>query len=320
MPIAINEGENFYCQTFARLWIGDEFANGVEIKPHVWAGRGLPVVPGEHWERWLGEIAFREIRTGLVLTATSPQLNKGMFADAVLKQKLDRLTFGLVLQGVPSYRESFLICGANETGEPDARQFGRAKVFYPTRGMTPLRVGRAELDRAVFLASKLAIIDHQGEDWKRLRRAIDALMRGTAEPGFQDERLHQFVRSLEGLIRPDIARTRAQFIHRSQTFALASSSAVKALEDIFDIRSKIEHLHSPLAMLSGSTTAENEELLYRRARQADRLARFTLSRVLESDVPREVFKTEASTEEFWKKADDEKRTIWGSRMDLDAVQ
>ena len=124
--------------------------------------------------------------------------------------------------------------------------------------MTPLRVGRAELDRAVFLASKLAIIDHQGEDWRRLRRAIDALMRGTAEPGLQDERLHQFVRSLEGLIRPDIARTRAQFIHRSQTFALANSSAVKALEHIFDIRSKIEHLHSPLAMLSGSTTAENQ--------------------------------------------------------------
>ena len=111
MPIAINEGENFYCQTFARLWIGDEFANGVEIEPHVWAGRGLPIVPGEHWERWLGEIAFREIRTGLVLTATSPQLNKGMFADAALKQKLDRLTFGLVLQGVPSYSGTFLSVG-----------------------------------------------------------------------------------------------------------------------------------------------------------------------------------------------------------------
>lgn len=171
---------------------------GVEIAPKVWAGRGLPVVPGEHWEKWLGELPFRDIRTGLVLTATAPQPGPGHFINPELKRQVDYLAFGLILQGVPNYRESFLIAGANETGEPDARQFGRARVFYPARDLRPLSVGQPELKRAVFLAEKLKSVDNKGHDWRRLRRAIDALTKGSEEPYLQDERIHQFVRSLGG--------------------------------------------------------------------------------------------------------------------------
>lgn len=214
MSISINQGENFYCQTFGGLWVPDEISTGIEIAPKVWAGRGLPVVPGEHWEKWLGELPFRDIRTGLVLTATAPQPGPGHFVNAGLRRKLDHLAFGLILQGVPEYREAFLIGGANESGEPDARQFGRARIFYPARESEPLHVGRPELERAVFLAARLESIDYKGEDWRRLRRAVDALTKGSAEPFLQDERLHQFVRSLEGLILPEIAKTRGQ-IHSS---------------------------------------------------------------------------------------------------------
>jgi hypothetical protein len=81
------------------------------------------------------------------------------------------LTYGLILQGVPSYRESFLIAGANETGEPEARQFGRARVFYPARDLKSLTVRESELKRAVFLAAALDSIDLKGHDWRRLRRS-----------------------------------------------------------------------------------------------------------------------------------------------------
>jgi hypothetical protein len=117
------------------------------------------VVPGEHWEKWLGELPFRDIRTGLVLTVTVPQPGSGHFFNSDLKRKLNHLTFGLILQGVPDYREAFLIGGANENGAPDARQFGRARVFYPSRDLKPLSVGRLELERAVFLAANLESIE-----------------------------------------------------------------------------------------------------------------------------------------------------------------
>jgi hypothetical protein len=309
MSISINQGENFYCQTFGGLWVPDEISPGVEIAPKVWAGRGLPVVPGEHWEKWLGELPLRDIRTGLVLTATAPQPAPGHLVNSELNEKLNHLAFGLILQGVPNYRESFLIAGANETGEPDARQFGRARVFYPGRDLKPLSVGPSELKRAVFLATKLKGIDHKGHDWRRLRRAVDALTKGSAEASFQDERIHQFVRSLEGLILPEMTKTRKHFVHRSQTFAVPSPDTAKALGQIFDIRSKVEHLHSALDALPGATRQRKESLLYRRARQVDRLARFAISRVLESDDLRQIFRTDTRIADFWKKQDHERAKL-----------
>ena len=164
MSVSTNQGENFYCQTVGGLWVPDEISIGVEIAPNAWAGRGLPVVPGEHWEKLLGELPFRDIRTGLVLTATAPQPGSEHSFNSELKRKLNHLAFGLILQGVPEYREAFLISGANENGALDARQFWRACVFYPSRDLKPLSVGRPELDRAVFLAAKLESIDHKGDD------------------------------------------------------------------------------------------------------------------------------------------------------------
>ena len=94
--------------------VPDEISARLEIAPKVWVGRGLPVVAGEHWQKWLGELLFREIRTGLVLTATAPQPGTGHFVNFELKRKLDHLAYGLILQRVPDYRESLLNVGANE--------------------------------------------------------------------------------------------------------------------------------------------------------------------------------------------------------------
>jgi hypothetical protein len=81
MPIAITQGQNFSCQSFGGLYVPDDIANGVQIGPNLWASRGLPVVPGEHWERWLGEIAFRSISRGLVVTMLSPQPAPGQVVN-----------------------------------------------------------------------------------------------------------------------------------------------------------------------------------------------------------------------------------------------
>lgn len=316
--VSIQRGENFCCQTFGDLR-AEDFSNEPEFAPRVWASKGLPVIPGEHWERWLGELSFQSLRDSLVLTVTCPQPERGHVVDEGLKRKLDCLTFGILLQGVPRYRESFLISGANESGEADARQFSRARVFYPSWKLRRLVVGRAELDRAVRLAASLESINREGEDWRRLRRAVDSLMKGSTEPKLQDDRLHQFVRCMEGLILPDQGSTRSQFVHRAQTFALANDAATVALGQIYDVRSKVEHLHHPLSLIPGNALKEKEDPLYRRVRQADALARFAVRHVLESDALIEAFKSDENIDAFWHQPDGERVARWGDRLDLDLI-
>jgi hypothetical protein len=144
-------------------------------------------------------------------------------------------------------------------------------------------------------------------------------MKGSTEPKLQDDRLHQFVRCMEGLILPDQGSTRSQFVHRAQTFALANEAATVALGQIYDIRSKVEHLHYPLSLIPGNTVKEKEDLLYRRVRQADALARFAVRHVLESEALTEAFKTDENIDAFWHQPDGDRVARWGDRLDLDLI-
>lgn len=314
MAVPIEVGENFDC--LACSPISPIFDGDVQLHEHLWASSGLPVAPKEHWEKWIGTIAFDSLRRSFVLTVTAKQPKPGIvFLDA-LRRQLYRLQCALNLLGICGYDEAFYIAGANEKGTPEVRQFGRIRrTFYLSREMPSPPFGLEKLKRAVWLSERMEIIDKEGASWRRLRRAIDALNDGLAEKSLQDSRIHQFVRALEGLIMPEQGKSTKQFMHRCQTFALAGEDAKVAFEQAYNIRSQVEHLHNALDVLPGSCVEEKTQLLYRRARQMDQLVRFALARALESDALLDVFKQDSTIEDFWKTPDHERLKIWGVPLD-----
>jgi len=180
--------------------------------------------------------------------------------------------------------------------------------------MPPFEVGVAEINRAFSLANKLHRIYQLVADWSRLRRGLRALFKGSEEREWGD-RLHQFVRALEALIKPVVGASRNQFAHRAQTFASATSETRNTLLQIYDIRSKVEHMHSPLDVLDG-THEERNTLGVRRTRQVDVLSRSALTRVLESQDLLTIWKSDASIDDFWQMPDHERVQVWGDRLDL----
>jgi hypothetical protein len=319
MAVSIKVGENFDCLVCAPF--SPRFGGHAQLGEGLWASDGLPVALAEHWEKWLGTLIIESLRRSLVLTVTGKQPKPGIVYQEALRRRLYRLQYALSLLGICGYDEAFYIAGANEKGVPEVRQFGRIRrTFYLSRGMPTVPFGLEELNRAVRLAERMLIVDKKGPEWRRLRRGIDALNLGLSERDLQDARLHQFVRVLEALVLPEQGRSKNQFAHRCQTFTLANTYAKEALSEAYEIRSKMEHLHSAIDGVSGTgTEEEKEETLYQRARQMDQLARFAITRVLESDTLLAIFKADATIEEFWKKSDDERIAIWGERLDLEAV-
>jgi hypothetical protein len=318
MTVSIERGWHFCCQSFSALWGSTvDLPTELQIAPHVWVSRGLPVIPDEQWRRRLGEIVFQRMDTAMVITVAGPT-QADIFR--VLGRKVDHLAYGLVLQGVPRYDESFIIRGWNGTGSAEPTEFHRTRLFFvPSRGLPGLMIHRAVLDRAVNLAASFDRIDIQGEDWRRLRRAIDALLSGTAEDRYQDERIHQFTRCLEGLILPEKGTTQRDFLHRTQTFAVAYEGARTMLCQIYEIRSRIEHLQNALNFFQPGSLREREELLYKLGRRVDKLARYAVVRVLENPTLTEIFKTDASIGAFWKRPDHERLQLWGERLDLESM-
>lgn len=238
--------------------------------------------------------------------------------NQALTRACDYVWYGLLLQGVPSHREGFTLTGANVAGEIQVRQVGDIRDYQPTYESPDFDADAAALRLAARLSERLRSIDMLGpHEWGRLRRGLRALFRGSREHDGGD-RLHEFVRALEALVRPDIGNTRNQFAHRAQTFATANPRARESLLQIFDLRSHVEHMHLAIAALEG---AEKERIAVanHRTRQVDALARFVFRHLFESDALLEVFRTEAGIERFWAMPDDERARVWGARLDLAGI-
>ena len=88
---------------------------------------------------------------------------------------------------------------------------------------------------------------------------------------------------------------------------------------MFDIRSAVEHLNNAMDVVPGASREEKEQHIYRRARQADALARFALKHVVENGELLAIFKTEESALDSWRLDDREKRARRGEQIDINAI-
>lgn len=317
----IAPGEKFACYAFTRCWLADGVPREIELRPRLWAATSLDFNVAEHWKTWLGSITVDELReANLILYTTMASSRPEILDDenVTLTKVLDYVLFGLVLQGIPVNR-AYSLGGAHVRGEINVRQFSHLSGYRPTPGLGEFKPGVNELRRAEALSTRLQRVNEGDADWARLRRGVKALLQGSRMDDCT-ERLHQFVRALEALIKPDIGKTKRQFADRiNQTFTVPTAETRATLEQIYELRNRIEHLHGPLDVLPGDCESRIAAA-DRRTRQVDVLARFALTRVLQDDQLFNRFKTDEGIEAFWALPDADRAAAWGPRLDLRSVE
>ena len=308
MPMRIAPGEKFACFAFTFYGVADNVPEELQVGPRLWAVRKLD----------LELDALRDANFALYTTMPSSK-PKSLDNENRLVETLNHFLYGILLQGVPAYGRGFSLTGADVAGEINVRQCSDLKDYRPSFGLPPFRLGVDELRRAAGLIDRLRGVDTGGADWGRLRRGLKVLFDGTLMPNKDGDRLHQFVRAVEALVKPEPEKTRNQFAHRiSQTFTLASDETRAILLQLFDLRSYVEHMHWVIDALEGEE-AGRIATVNRGTRQIDVLARAALLRVMQSDALMDAFRSDATIDAFWRMGDDERVGLWGQRLDIRTV-
>ena len=321
MTIEIKSSMKFSCYAFHLFACSPELPEELELDECISVLRKPPVGLNRNWREWLGSLEADAIESSdFVLLATAQSKNPELHDEenVQLTKKIDYLLDGLLLQGVPMYERGFSLSGANVHGEIHPRRSALLEGHEPSYGMPGFLVGVSEVTRAMNLSMKLHDVGSMQPNWQRLRRGLRALFKGSRETNKDGERLHEFVRAVEALIKPRIGRSKADFVHRAQTFAMASPDTMKALGDIYEIRNCVEHLNSPLDAVTGTEEQRIERVNWR-TRQADCLSRFALAHILESNDLLEIFMTDSNIDDFWSKQDHERLQLWGTRIDMMAM-
>jgi hypothetical protein len=148
-------------------------------------------------------------------------------------------------------------------------------------------------------------------------RGIRTLLLANRETNTVGDRLHQFVRAVEAVIKPRAGSGRNDFAHRGQTLTLNNAETREILLQLYDARSLVEHLNKPTDALPPGGTAEQERrLMDRRTRQIDLLARDVFVRILESPELLEALRTDDQIDAFWRMEHGERIRLWGHRLDV----
>jgi len=129
------------------------------------------------------------------------------------------------------------------------RQVSKLEMFMHTKGYTRTPLTLSRLEQATRFRQVVADMEPLRPEFERVVRGLKILMDGLTQT-YPDERIHQFVRSLEALILPEPGQTKRQFVHRCQTFAKAGTATRTILEEAFDLRSNTEHLHPGIVLYS----------------------------------------------------------------------
>ena len=316
----ISPGQKFSCIVLHFIHWSDTFKSPLHLGNGIWVSTQSPFQLTPRWIRAIGDLQTQRISTSncfLVCTQDSQTPNIENHENEYLVQQVNHLLFGILLQGIPWHVNGWIFTGGNVSGEIIIQTMGDLPQYYHSHPSTRVLVDEYKCQVAKQIIDSFKYFGTSSE-FSRLGRGMGALVRGMQErmPG---DRIHEYVRSLDAVIKPKRGSTTNAFVHRCKNFTLGNQNNRKILEECYEIRSKVEHMHIPETALAHLSPSEQGNTLLQRLRQIEELAFDVYLRIHTKTSLRSIFKDDASIESFWTKRDSEIINAWGYQLDLEKI-
>lgn len=276
--------------------------------------RSAPIARNEFWIARNGDNWAEAVwGADLYLVATIESSNDNLDQETTeVGNRCDLMRHGLALaSGYFKCGNGFLLIGTNGRGQMSVRETGQVPGLLRHPDSRAVQLTKPDFLRAGRFARDLYAPFMTTGD--RLKLSVESFMDGM-ESREAVERVHYFVRSVEGVIRPRKSSTQKDFVVAVQS--VLTRDHTNSLKEMFRIRSADEHLHDPMEEIAASSAIEKDRILLMRAAEAEAIARTFLTRVLENTALRERrFPSDPGACGAWS---DQDRELWGMPLDLDA--
>jgi len=315
-----DSGDKYGMIALPSVLVGPDVPDRVDLGGGLWTATRLPLGLPDHWREWIGSLRARTLAEGdLFLVASGPSEHPGVLDaenELYVTQAYD-LYLGLhVTDVVVAHESPYRLTGANRDGDIDVRSIGELRVPHWVFGTPLTRLSQRDLEAAAIIAGSVAETRTAG-GFERLGRALRAFYDGIHDDRV-DERIHQFLRCVEGFVIPEPGRTLARL--RSRTEAFLGPGHHERVGEWFDIRSAVEHLHVSHDSVPGGSLRDRLVRVMRMAWEVECLARDCLRRVLSDPELRDWFATDDRLGAFWELDEAERRELWGDPMDIEAAE
>jgi hypothetical protein len=214
MNFVLKTGDKFACIAFENLAVDDSLSRPLSLGEGLWTLPEHPFDLDNRWRKWIGKIrADRVDRCNFFLLAVKASTRPEVLDDEniMLRKRLDRLLYGLFLQGIPDHVDGFVLSGARISEETMIRQFSELRDFYHPNPPRRIKLNKSKCRTAKTFEEGYMVIE-KSTAYERVKRGMSALVRAISESTIE-ERIHQCARALEALVKPEIGRSTSQFVH-----------------------------------------------------------------------------------------------------------
>jgi hypothetical protein len=309
IPEWINEGQKFALLCLQVDWPRSlperVFGNGIRIQRRL--GFAIP----DHWKSWIGTIRSDKIVGSnlfavSVQDATDPDVLNA--ENHSLRLMMERLYPSLMLSGFTSVLDDpVILTGSFARQSLDVRQLSQPRKPANVGYYRIARQNSIDFRIAENIYNALESVDHE----IRYREvSVLSTYFSARSTEYMVERIHQYLRVIEALLIPRIGRTKRDI--RSRIELLVGEGYGDMFDEIFDIRSNVEHMnefvfedadrHARLRHMELDIIMEN-------------LARESLKKILLNQELRRIFFSRDRVRAFWEMNADERREIWGAPFD-----
>lgn len=270
----------------------------------------MPFQIDDFWRENIGKIDSDHIAdSSLFILAQSDD------PDATSRALLDRVNtfhFALLLQGIGYCQRGISLFGSNTVEGRHVSALGRIPDYFEPNKVLSAAINRESLKVTDPLNQGLHTIyaNQQGPAYLRLRKGFNTFLDAIKQIAVH-ERLHQFVRAIEAVIRPRQGDGTRNFKFRCQFFAGRNPDDAGLLEEIYELRCAVEHLNPMSDKLSAYPLSEHDDIKRIRAYQAELLAGFIYRKILTDASILPAFQGEQSIAELWVRRANELMNFWG---------
>ena len=315
----IQRGEKYGLVALPTNFVHSAVPPAMKLADGLWATRALPAELADHWRKWIGSLlADRIEKAELFLVATGPSKAPEILdgENVELQHRVGHLYWGLlVATSIRTTADPVQMTGAFGADGIDVRQMRELDSPRWVPGAPECWITCALLQEAADLERMIAHFDPLPKKplMNRFDRVLQAFSTGVNHHAVE-ERLHQFVRCVEGFILPDIGSTESQFKSRTELFLGPRHHSL--IEQLYRIRSAVEHLHDPLNPITAASAKTQIRILFQRAYEAEALARYCVKRLLLSPDLRPHFADDKTLAAFWALPKEERARLWGFPLDM----
>ena len=309
----LNTGyRQFGCIAYEGVSVGAGLPDSIDMGDNQRVVFAQPVELDKFWKDDLGNYQSQHLsKSNFAIELVQPE---GTTSYDEIASRLWGTMYSILLFGMPRLIGGLEILGTRyQNGVTVHKVTTPYRIGFCPHARAALLSGNAFM-KARTVASRLREIHRTGTDFFRLRRGFLAWVSATrTEKG--DGRLHEFIRAVEAVVKPEQSKTREQFVRRTALFALNGD----IVTELFNLRSATEHMNDYSPIVTGNNIWGLERCGWYRSFQAEMLAQVVYTRILSNAALLEQFRTDNAIDAFWEMDESSRQKMWGNPVNLNQL-